>query len=363
MIGAHPSAFLAAALLGDGTPGRSVLHLISKHATTADRLTLINPAIRALSPKLKPLIESLDEAPVHGLTLIGSDVPQRQDCVESSPSAWVASTRVIREAFARLAGKSGTKPRGYDTLEVLQVDGQGVRLRVDRTIVQSRLVILSDAIESAAHQALGLPIGWECGVMRRYAWSTLPAGTAIRNPAVATLPMSLDLDGTGVWAWLLRGADRVELAVESDTSGPPAQQLIARWAGVLYRQGLLESAVIGARAHEVELPLTGALDREGVGSRTLLIGPVGGFISGCAEELYPSCWSAVHAAECAMAALDADHPQDALRDYRARWGSTLGDYLRGPRNNLRYLLPLAFRNQTLAQRLADAIFRGQSVVR
>ncbi|HMO25170.1 MAG TPA: hypothetical protein PKB10_02785, partial [Tepidisphaeraceae bacterium] len=87
------------------------------------------------------------------------------------------------------------------------------------------------------------------------------------------------------------------------------------------------------------------------------------FVSGCSEEVYPSCWSAVHAVDCVLSALRADHPQDALRDYRGRWGSTLGDYLRGPRNNLRYLLPLAFRNEALAQRLADAIFRGQSVVR
>ena len=44
-------------------------------------------------------------------------------------------------------------------------------------------------------------------------------------------------------------------------------------------------------------------------------------------------------------------------------GLTLGDYLRGPQQNLRFLLPLVYRNAIMTARLADAILLGKSVVR
>jgi hypothetical protein len=65
----------------------------------------------------------------------------------------------------------------------------------------------------------------------------------------------------------------------------------------------------------------------------------------------------------AAKAIKERHPQDALQPYRQQWGATLGDYLRGPQQNLRFLLPLVYRNSTMTARLAEAILRGKSVVR
>ena len=64
-----------------------------------------------------------------------------------------------------------------------------------------------------------------------------------------------------------------------------------------------------------------------------------------------------------MAALAADHPQDALSDYRSSWGSTLGEYLVGPQQNLKFLLPLVWHNPAMAARLSDALLLGRSLVR
>jgi flavin-dependent dehydrogenase len=116
-------------------------------------------------------------------------------------------------------------------------------------------------------------------------------------------------------------------------------------------------------AQTLELPLAGALVQEAVANRALLIGPAGGFISACGEDVYPGCWSAVIAAETAREALGQVHVQDALRAYRQRWGATIGDYLRGPQQNLRFLLPLVYRNPMMAARLREAILLGKSVVR
>jgi flavin-dependent dehydrogenase len=113
----------------------------------------------------------------------------------------------------------------------------------------------------------------------------------------------------------------------------------------------------------IDIPLAGALAHEGVANRTLLIGPAGGFYSACSEDIYPNCWSAVFAADTLRKALKERHLQDALNVYRSAWRTTLGDYLRGPQQNLRFLLPLVYRNQVMTQRLSESILLGKSVVR
>jgi flavin-dependent dehydrogenase len=110
-------------------------------------------------------------------------------------------------------------------------------------------------------------------------------------------------------------------------------------------------------------PAAGALNREGVGNRTLLFGPAGGFFTACLEDIYPNCWSATFAVDAVRKALDEPHLQDALRPYREQWGTTLGEYLRGPQQNLRFLLPLVYRNAVMTSRLAESILLGKSVVR
>ena len=95
----------------------------------------------------------------------------------------------------------------------------------------------------------------------------------------------------------------------------------------------------------------------------LLIGPAGGFYSACAEDVYPNCWSSIFAADVAKKALGERHLQDALQSYQHKWGSTLGDYLRGPQQNLRFLLPLVYRNPVMTSRMAESILLGKSVVR
>lgn len=118
-----------------------------------------------------------------------------------------------------------------------------------------------------------------------------------------------------------------------------------------------------AQAESIDLPLTGALAHEGVASRTLLVGPAGGFYSATGEDIYPNCWSAVFAADAIKKALREVHLQDALQPYRQKWRTTLGDYLRGPQQNLRFLLPLVYRNQVMTTRLSEAILLGKHVVR
>ena len=62
--------------------------------------------------------------------------------------------------------------------------------------------------------------------------------------------------------------------------------LLRHWAGVLHGKGFLKTADVPIDdAQTIDLPLAGALQREGVANRTLLIGPAGGFYSACAEDI------------------------------------------------------------------------------
>jgi len=143
-------------------------------------------------------------------------------------------------------------------------------------------------------------------------------------------------------------------------------ETIEAWIALLHQHGILKPPSIRLTQRQLvsaKLPLAGALTGEGVANRTLVIGPAGGFYSACAEDVYPNCWSALFAVEVMRKALHAPHLQDALHPYRHTWRTTLGDYLRGPQQNLRFLLPLVFRNPMMTQRLTEAILLGKSLVR
>jgi flavin-dependent dehydrogenase len=180
--------------------------------------------------------------------------------------------------------------------------------------------------------------------------------------------MSLDLCGKLSWAWVLPGEKHIMFAVEQTLASlmehsPPL--LLRHWINVLRKHGVLRHPVELAddQIESIDIPFEGARAQEGLANRTLLVGPAGGFYSGCGEDVYPNCWSAIFAADVLKKSLKEPHLQDALQAYRYRWRTTLGDYLRGPQRNLRFLLPLVYRNQVMTDRLAEAILSGKSVVR
>ena len=77
----------------------------------------------------------------------------------------------------------------------------------------------------------------------------------------------------------------------------------------------------------------------------------------------PTAGAPVFAVEAVREAIKEPHLQDALQPYRQKWGTTLGEYLRGPQQNLRFLLPLVYRNPTMTRLMAESILQGKPVVR
>lgn len=370
VLGEHPATYLAAALLAQKTRLR-VVHATIPGEPDIDRLIVVNPSFFTLHPLLEPLRRKLDLVGVYGLQFLSDDPEVRSEHRSKSTLAYVASYKQVRSELIRIAESQGVElenPKQQDHLQLHLVDEQGLSVTVGRARIRPKVLVLGGTLPERQRRMLGLPESWDQETIHRYTFLKLPGLKWADLGSRPVLPMSLNLRQTFGWAWLLPGPKSVQLAIEQPIDSVRhalPQELLAHWVEVLRRNGVLagKSDVPLSAAQSIDLPLAGALTQEGVANRTLLVGPAGGFYSACTEDLYPNCWSAVYAADAVKKALKETHLQDALQPYRHKWRTTLGDYLRGPQQNLRFLLPLVYRNQVMTTRLTESILLGKSVVR
>jgi hypothetical protein len=376
VLGDHPCAYLAAALLRDDPPLR-VIHGRIPGEEHPDRLVLINPALFDLHPLLAQTKASLNLTDITGLQFLSDDPSVSSEYRDQAVVAHIGLFKQVRTAMCKIAEdrdvKSQVKLPGGDTLEIHGVDETGLDVTVGRLRCRPKLLLVAGPLPAEQQRILGIPQGWEGDVVHRYSYLKLKGPKWLERDPRPLMPMSLDLNGTLCWGWLLPGEGCVQVAVEEPIAKGQVRPersssaaLLRHWLDVLASHGILKrggSEPDVDAAVSLDLPLAGALAQDGVANRTLLFGPAGGFYSACAEDIYPGCWSALFAVESARKALRERFLQDALQQHRNRWGATLGDYLRGPQQNLRFLLPMVYRNRTMTERLGAAILSGESVVR
>ena len=367
VLGGHPAAYLTAALLRYKTKLK-VAHATLPDEAPPDRLVIVNPALFTLHPMLEPLKRKLDMTTVYGLQFLSDDPATRSEFRSKSALVYTCPSKTIRTAMEGVAASQGVQFLTPKTLEIHRLDETGADVTAGKTELRPKALVVAGPLSEAHQKRLGLPDGWDAEVLHRYTYVKLPGTKWADLGARPVLPMSLNLNDMLCWAWLLPGPKGIQLAVEQPVATVARVKpldLLAHWANVLRASGVLngKGEVPLDNAESIDLPLAGALAHEGVGDRTLLVGPAGGFYSACCEDVYPNCWSAVHAADALKKALKEPHLQDALQAYRHRWRTTLGDYLRGPQQNFRFLLPLVYRNQVMTTRLSEAILLGKSVVR
>ena len=370
VLGEHPAAYLAAALLhaGDKAKPPRVVHACIPGDHEPDRLVLINPALFALHPLLDPLRKRLDLTTVYGLEFVSDDPAVRSEHRSKSGIVYAASTKAVRTEFAKLAEQAGVETvHAPKHLELHRLDEHGLEVTLNKQTLRPKALVLGGRLPDGQQKMLGLPESWGPEVVQRYTFVRLAGKKWADLGARPIAPMSLNLKDTLCWGWLLPGPKYNQIAVaqpaETLAKLPPAE-LLGHWARVLHAAGcLLRPDVPLDEAEHLDLPLGGALMHEGVANRTLLVGPAGGFYCASAEDLYPNCWSAVFAASAMKKALKERHLQDALNPYRSLWRTTLGQYLRGPQQDFRFLLPLIYRNAVMTTRLTESILLGKAVVR
>lgn len=379
VLGEHPAAYVAAALLKHKSKLK-VLHATLPHETTAvpDRLVLVNPEMFELHPLLGPWRRKLDSMGVYGTAFLADDPATRSEFRSKSILSLVANYRDVRAAMMKVAAAEGVEFVTPRHVQVLRIDETGLDVNLGKVTVRPKVLVLGSALSREQEKLLGMPEAWGRDIVHRYTFLRfkLPRGGA--NGAAHSVmealgskpivPMSLDLMGKLCWGWLLPCSGTIQIAVEQpvETTGMlnPAN-LLAHWVNVLRQHNVLrpEIHVPLEDAQSINIPLAGALAHEGLANRTLLVGPAGGFYSASAEDIYPNVWSALFAADAIKKAFKEPHLQDALQPYRQKWRTTLGEYLRGPQQNLRFLLPLVYRNQVMTTRLAEAILQGKSMAR
>jgi flavin-dependent dehydrogenase len=368
VLGSHPSAYLAAILLHAG--GKlPVVHCTVPDERNGDRLVVINPDFFSLHPLLEPLRRKLEMTPIYGIQFLSDNPAVKSEHRSKSALAYVACYRDVQSEMARVAAAQGVPLLTPKQFQILGLDEKGLEVALNqKTPLRPKVLVLSGTLDAAHQKMLGLPESWGADVVHRYTYVRLPGTKWADTGQRPTMPMSLNLKETLCWGWLLPGPKSMQLAVEQPLEAlahvRPAD-LLAHWAGVLRAANILTAGreVPLDQAESIDLPLAGALAQEGVANRTLLIGPAGGFYSACTEDIYPNCWSALFAADAVKKALKEPHLQDALQPYRAKWRTTLGEYLRGPQQNFRFLLPLVYRNDVMTTRLTECILLGKSVVR
>jgi hypothetical protein len=367
VLGDHPAAYLTAALLRHKTKLR-VAHTTIPGEAEPDRLVVINPALFSLHPLLEPLKRKLETTPIYGLQFLSDDPATRSEHRSKSALAYVSTYKAVRAAMQSVAESQEVQLLTPKTLEISAPDENGADVTAGKNHLRPTALVVAGPLPDATQKRLGVPDSWGPDVVHRYTFLKL-AGTKWADlGARPVMPMSLNLKEMLCWAWLLPGPKGMQLAVEQpvETVGRVSpRELLGHWAELLRKTGTLngKGELPLDDAESTDVPFAGALVHEGVGNRTLLVGPAGGFYSACCEDVYPNCWSATYAADALKKALKEPHLQDALQAYRHRWRTTLGDYLRGPQQNFRFLLPLVYRNQVMTTRLTEAILLGKSVVR
>jgi flavin-dependent dehydrogenase len=370
VLGEHPATYLVAALLTQKTKLR-VVHTTIPGEPEADRLVIVNPSFFTLHPLLEPLKRKLDAVAVYGLQFLSDDPSVRSEYRSKAALAYIASYKQVRAELIKVAAAQGVElenPKQPEHLQIHRLDENGIDVTLGKSHLHPKVLVLGGSLPERQRRLLGLPESWEPEVIHRYTFVKLPGLKWADLGSRPVMPMSLNLREMLCWGWLLPGPKAVQLAVEQPVetlSRVRPAELLAHWVDVLRRNEILsgKTDVPIDAAQSLDLPLAGALAHEGVANRTLLVGPAGGFYSACTEDIYPNCWSALYAADAVKKALKETHLQDALQPYRHKWRTTLGDYLRGPQQNLRFLLPLVYRNQVMTTRLTESILLGKSVVR
>jgi flavin-dependent dehydrogenase len=354
VLGDDVAALAAAILLRNGSAAR-VICIGRTEPPARERLVLLNPAAFSLDKGIAD--PGVSATPVHTVRFCSDDASVRQEHRFPALASQVVHLQELTTGLREVAARCGVTFARESSVRVLRIDENEMEVAASDGRLRCRMVLLSD---DQLVDPSGIEIRARGTQTSRGLTYAFCHNHNRRSPGV--LPLSVDLQGQLRWGWLLTHGQLSQVLVDHEPDHPDPVGLLRHWLGVLNSHGEQVDDP-GWEPRTIQLPAGEALRRETVGPRTLRIGIAGGFVSACCEEAYPGIWSGVCAANVASKALRERFLQDALQPFRSEWGGTLGDYLRGPHENLRFLLPLVYRNPTMAARLAEAILLGASVVR
>lgn len=363
ILGGGPAGATAAILLG--RRGHSVA-LIDK-ATFPRKVTCAG----WVSAKVEPLLTDLCIAPSSILTR-----PFREVTLHNADFTKIAHPKfdtpvgymVAREAFDNVLVKTAVQHgvslfEGQPVADVRLGEGSVALTLANQRKITSRLLLFAAGRGSELIERIGLPrqargsVYWTAQVE-----APLPSGMTIADPRVSVI---LGLDGGGSFGFCAVTDDRCLVNVNWAGEREKALPTLAAVCRGARQHNLIpvDFSKQSTAAHVVRTPAAAALDMDThVGKHTLLIGDAGGFVSAASNEgIYPAMWSAKLAVKAVESALATELSQDQLMNFDSLWRTQMADHLRSPHTDIRFLLPLIFQNQPMADRMGAAFFFGDNL--
>lgn len=360
VIGGGPAGIAAAAYLAGE---RHSVRLVTRGASTAGA----NDPI-LLSVRVEPLLQELDVSTSFLGTPVGEVVFYNADFTKTAkPRLEGVIAYVVRRGDLEAAMRDAAIRRGVEFVDEQLVSE--VRLNeMDVTLGtaegrkwKSRLLIFA----AGRNSNLAPQIGVRSDIGEMPLWTAQVSTQTEGQPGAPAVTLILGLDGgngfgvctrspagTSVAACVVKEPARVLEHLKTLCHGAALQKILP-----VDLSGLTSAAKI------YRSPAGAALDLEShVAKHTLIIGDAGGFVSAASNEgVYPAILSAKLAAETVHAALKSKFSQDSLMAFDTTWRMQMADYLRSPHTDIRFLLPLIFSNQPMADRMGAAFFFGENM--
>src|SRR5258705_208084 len=167
VLGGHPSAYLAAALLKNKSKF-SVMHSCIPGEPSGDRLVLMNPALFDLHPILSGLKRKIEAAGIYGIRFLADDPATASEFRSKSALTCVALLKDVRSAMIDLAKSEGVELCNPKILQIHRLDETGLDATVGKERVRATALVMAGDLGEQHHKLLGLPEEWEHGVLHRY---------------------------------------------------------------------------------------------------------------------------------------------------------------------------------------------------
>jgi flavin-dependent dehydrogenase len=357
IMGGGPAGMAAA--IQAARAGYSVT-VLERNVLPKDRVQVgwMSPSGVLLCQQLGLTADVIAAQPFQGITLYNWEFSEQTVISDDDLAGWYIDRIKLATALDDLARQAGvTIIRGLEVAN-LQLNEDHVAAEMeDHTEIEGRLAIIADGVFSRGAEMAELIAAGRMGASLTCAQMLTPAQGATPGLA-AVLGREADIQlGT-----IVTSADRVRITISG--RGEP-NELMRKLHDLCDRAQA--AGIIPQTGSEVEaggiLPAAAALEMDThVGKRCLLVGDAGGFVAAFSNEgLYPAMRSGMIAADVAGEALGSALPQDALATFGVAWRQELADYLRMPNADLGLLLPLIFRSEPMAKRVARAFLLGSDL--
>lgn len=281
---------------------------------------------------------------------------------EGSPG-YLVDRAQFDNALVEAAVKAGATFRPKSPVTDIHLHESSVAVDIEGGDPQEgRLLLVASGRASALTERLGFPPPTGTAMWVAHVSDATPKGKAPAAPAISVV---LGLDGASSFGFVCVSSERVTVDVNWVGARDGAVTALVTLCRAAVAKGLIPIDLTdkAVKATATRSPASAALDMDShVRKHTLLIGDAGGFVSAVSNEgIYPAIWSATIAAEVVDAALSSEHSQDELMKFNAAWRVKMADHLRSPHTDIRFLLPLVFSNQPMADRMAAAFFFGDNI--